>query len=159
MHIKASVPQDASENAVSLCVCVCVFVWDNGNPLMPGVIWYKLSGALFPFWPPVQNFDEDPEEKALMACTYCVNNGIVLETSPSSHLLLFHPHMQAVFHLSLLSSFVTCNCWDGQPVPPPLGGSRAICLSRLDNAQRSLSLSHTPDGSWWVPCLTHSYHA
>lgn len=119
-------------------MCVCVFVWDNGNPLM---LESDLIQALFPFCQ--RNFDEDPEEKTLIACTYCVNNGIVLETSLPSHLLLFQPHMQAVFHLSLPSPSVACNCWDHLPPPPPPGGSGAICTSRLDGAERSLSLTHT----------------
>lgn len=106
------------------------------------------SDLVQPLWSiisllPIKNFDEDPEEKTLIACTYCVNNGIVLETLPPSHLLLSQPCMQALFHLPLLSSSVACDCWDHQPAPAPLAGSGAIRPSRLDGAQRSLSLTHT----------------
>ena len=134
---------------VCVCVSVCVYLCEIVEILWcPRVIWYKLSGALFPFWPHVKNFDENPEEETLIACTYCDNTGIVLKSSPPSHLLLFHPHMQAVFHLSFLSSSVACNCWARQPMPPPLGGSRAISTSRLDDAH-----SHwhdTRNGGWWM---------
>lgn len=134
-------------------VCVCVFVWDNGNPLMPKSDFVQAFWCIISLLPPVKNFDEHPEEKTLIACTYCANNGIVLETSPPSHLLLFQSHMQAVFHLSLLSSSVACDCWDPccwEPAPPPLGGSGAICTSRLDDAH---SHWHTRDGGWWMLCL------
>lgn len=87
IHIKVSrcpeMPPD--------CVCMHVYLCEIMATLwFPGVIFFKLSGALFPSWPPLKSFDEDPEEKALIACTYCVNSGNVLETSPpSSHHLLF----------------------------------------------------------------------
>lgn len=133
-HQSITLLQDGFEN---ICVCVHVNLCEIMAILWsPRVIWLKLSGALFPFWPPVKNFDEDPEEKTLIACTYCVNNGTVLETLPSSNLLLFQSYMQAVFHLSLPSPSVACNFWDRQPAPPPLlaaGGStlstRAVLMT------------------------------
>lgn len=117
-HQSVTVLHEASETVVSLCVCLCfhvcvclcVFVRDNGDPLMPESDLVQAFWRIISLRPPVKNFDEDPEERALIACTYCVNNEIVLEISTPSHLLVFQPYMQAVFHLSFPSSSVACNC-------------------------------------------------
>lgn len=50
--------------------------------------------------------------------------------------LIFQPHMLALFHLSLPSPSLACDCRDGRntPASPPPGGSGAICSSRLGDA-------------------------
>lgn len=95
------------------CELVCVFVWDNSNPLMP---------------------DSD------LLCAFCCiislltsSKKTLMRTQKSTPLLpaltvsimelfwrlylrlIFQPHMQALFHLSLLSSSIACNCSDHQP--------------------------------------------
>lgn len=120
---------------------------------MPGGDLVQAFCRIISLLPPVKNFDESPEEKTLIACTYCVNSGIVLETLPTSHLLLFQPHMQAVFHLSLLSSSVACNCWDRQTPRRHLSEEAMLSANVLLIVLSTHSHWHTRDGRWWVLCL------
>lgn len=84
-HQSMMLRHKASETAVSFRVCE-----NDGDPLI-SEIDLRLSGALFPFFsPPARIFDEDREDWALIACTHSVNNGIVLETLPPSHLPATH---------------------------------------------------------------------
>lgn len=87
----------------NVCVCMHVFICEIMTTLwFPKAIWFKLSGVILLFWPPVKNFDEDVEKETLIACTQCVSNGILLETSPLSHRLLFQSCRQSFIYLRYL---------------------------------------------------------
>lgn len=109
----------------NLYVHACVFMWDTGSPLIPK------SDLVPAFWciiPPLASRKGlwwgsrrgDPYCLHLL-CQYWNCFGDFPLVSSSSL-----PVMQAVFHLSLLSSSVACECWDhqaGRPPPLTAGGS------------------------------------
>lgn len=65
------------------------FDFPEWSPALCCVTSPSLS-ILLHFSPPARIFDEDPQDWALIACTHSVNNGIVLETLPPSHLPATH---------------------------------------------------------------------
>lgn len=72
-------------------------VWEWWRPFdfpewSPALCCFTSPSLFIPlhFPPPARIFDEDPQDWALIACTHSVNNGIVLETLPPSHLPATH---------------------------------------------------------------------
>lgn len=114
------------------CEFVWMSVWDNGNPLMPkSDLVGSFVAHYFPFGLLERTLMRTQKRRPLLPALTVSIMELFWRLPPTSHLLLFQPHMQAAFHLSLLSSPIACNCWERQATaPPPLplaaGGS---CLS------------------------------
>lgn len=117
----------------SACVCVCLCVSADGSPLM--LQSDSCSTFLIHYFPSVKSSDEDPEEEALIACTYCVNNGIVLEISPPSRL--------PVSHAGALSSVFAI-----------FSHSMQLLGSPSRDATSGRKQTYLPESSWWGLVLT-----
>lgn len=120
-------------------MCVCVYAWVcvcahvDGNLLMHQSDY--CSTFLIHYFPSVKSYDEDPEEEALIACTYCVNNGIVLETSPPSRLPVSHAGgLSSVFAIS--------------------SHSMQLLRSPSRDATSGRKQTYLPESSWWGLVLT-----
>lgn len=131
----------------------CVFAGDNADPPMPASDLVPAFGCITSLSGLV-NFDEDPEEDALIACTYALSiTGLFWSLGPRLICPLLQPRMQAFFHLPSLSPSIACDC---EPGPPPPRGSGAICMNRLDDARRSPLAAHVRPGAAGV-CV-HATH-
>lgn len=148
-HQSLTLLQDTPKNVLCrmniMCVYVCVCMCEIMTILWcPWVIWFKL-GTLFPVWPPVTT----KKEGTLTVCTYCINNGVVLEIPSSSHLHLFQPDMQA----SLSSAFAIFH----RSVQLPRSSNPCRHFSPVEEAELSaavcsmlFTLTETLGMSWWV---------
>lgn len=122
-HQSIMLLHDASENAVSVHVCVCVFMWDSGNALMPESDLVQAFYYVVSLWPPVRTLMRTQKRRPLLpALTVSVMELLWIPSTPVSSSSF------PASHAGILSSIVPISFRSMQPLPSPARCDTTSCF-------------------------------